>query len=531
MTLHGESILGGTRSKIGARTFQAANPATNELLEPHFHESTEAEVARALELATAAFAEYRGKPASQIAGFLEEIGAQIVALGETLIKRAHLETALPEARLNGERTRTVDQLRLFASVVREGSWVDARIDRALPERKPAPRPDLRRMLIPIGPVAVFGASNFPLAFSVAGGDTASALAAGNPVVVKAHPAHPGTSELVAGAIHAAIEKTGMPAGLFSLLHGATPDSGLALVKHPLTKAVGFTGSLKAGRAIFDAAAARSEPIPCYSEMGSTNPIFILPDALKTRGEEIAKGLVQSVTLGVGQFCTNPGLVAGIAGADLTTFIERAAQLASETTPGAMLHAGILERYWRSVEEAQELAGVRVPGKSLAGRHAERNRAPAQVLTTDSATFLKTPKLHEEIFGPATVIVACESAGELARLSAALEGQLTITIHGTEKDLREHSALIQALSQRAGRMIVNGFPTGVEVCAAMNHGGPYPATSDVRSTSVGTAAILRFARPICYQNFPQTLLPVELQNGNERGIWRMLDNELTKAAVV
>ncbi|HTA95524.1 MAG TPA: aldehyde dehydrogenase (NADP(+)), partial [Verrucomicrobiae bacterium] len=443
-----------------------------------------------------------------------------------LIKRANLETALPEQRLIGERARTVNQLKMFAEIVREGSWTEATIDRAIPDRKPLPKPDLRRMLIPLGPVVVFGASNFPLAYSVAGGDMASALAAGCPVVVKAHPAHPGTSEMVARAIQSAAEATKMPDGVFSMLHGANEIS-LHLVKHPATKAVGFTGSLQGGRALFNAAAARPEPIPVYAEMGSTNPVFILPNALKKNGGAIAEGLMQSVTLGVGQFCVNPGLVFGRQSDDWKTFVERAGQLANAVVPGVMLHKGIHERFEKGAEHFQKISGVNVAGKSSTEA---KERAAAIVFATDAKTFQQQSTLHEELFGPSTVLVSCGTTEELETIARNLSGQLTATIHGTDEDLAQHQNLIAILQQKAGRLVFNQFPTGVEVCPSMQHGGPYPATTDSRSTSVGAYAIKRFARPVCFQNFPDAALPVELKNKNSRNIWRLVDNQLVKSDI-
>jgi 2,5-dioxopentanoate dehydrogenase len=382
------------------------------------------------------------------------------------------------------------------------------------------------MLIPLGPVVVFGASNFPLAYSVAGGDTASALAAGCPVVVKAHPAHPGASEMVARAIQSAAEATKMPDGIFSMVHGANEIS-LHLVKHPAARAVGFTGSLQGGRALFDAAAARPEPIPVFAEMGSTNPVFILPGALKKNGGTIAEGLVQSVTLGVGQFCTNPGLAFGCQSDAWRTFVERAGQLANAAPPGTMLHRGIYEKFETGAEHFQKISGVGIAGKSSAGA---KERADAIVFATDAKTFREQNALREELFGPSTVLVNCQSGPELEQIARDLPGQLTATIHGTDEDLAQHKNLIAILRQKVGRLIFNQFPTGVEVCPSMQHGGPYPATTDSRTTSVGAFAIRRFARPVCFQNFPDAMLPVELQNKNHRNLWRLVDNQFTKSDI-
>jgi NADP-dependent aldehyde dehydrogenase len=413
---------------------------------------------------------------------------------------------------------------MFAALVRDGSWVDARIDRALPQRTPLPKPDIRRMLVPIGPVAVFGASNFPLAFSVAGGDTASALAAGCPVVVKAHPAHPATSELAARAIMAAAEASGIPRGVFSLLQSTRNDVARAVVQHPQVKAVGFTGSLRAGRALFDAAAARPEPIPVYAEMGSVNPVFILPGAIAERGAAIATGLKDAVTLGVGQFCTNPGLTIGIGEARFDDLVNQLEAGMRNAPPGPMLTPAICRSYDAGVVRLSGIEGVTTSRSS--GTAQESHGVPS-LFVTRAAVFLEHHEIGEEVFGPSTVVIRCDSHEELYRVAAQLEGQLTATIHGTPADLAEHASLVSILENKAGRLIVNGFPTGVEVCPSMQHGGPYPATTDARSTSVGTAAINRFVRPVAYQGFPQLLLPPELRDGNPRKIWRLVDGELTK----
>jgi NADP-dependent aldehyde dehydrogenase len=491
----------------------------------HFEEASRAHVDSAVEAAAGAFERYRHLPAEARAGFLDRIATAIEADDE-LIGAAHAETALPVQRLTGERARTANQLRMFAALVREGSWVDARIDRALPARTPLPRPDIRRLLIPIGPVAVFGASNFPLAFSVAGGDTASALAAGCPVIVKAHPAHPATSEIAARAIASAAKAAGMPSGVFSLLQSTRNDIARALVQHAHVKAVGFTGSLRAGRALFDAAADRPEPIPVYAEMGSVNPVFILPGALAERAASLAEGLKDSVTLGVGQFCTNPGLTIGVGDERFDAFVHQLDGLMSAAPPGTMLTPAICRSYEAGIQRLTGIDGVSTRRSATPSQQAQ---ALPSLFVTDGGAFLRHHEIGEEVFGPSTVVVRCGSRDELEAVARQLEGQLTATIHGTAADLEEYASLVSILEQKAGRLIVNGFPTGVEVCPSMQHGGPYPATTDSRSTSVGTAAINRFARPVAYQNFPQSLLPVELQDGNPRQIWRLVDGELTQAA--
>jgi alpha-ketoglutaric semialdehyde dehydrogenase len=488
-----------------------------------FEEATAEHVHAALEAAAAAFYEYRQISAEQRATFLERIGVEIQALGDDLLVAANAETALPIAeRLAGERARTINQLRMFAGLIREGSWVDARVDRAIPDRAPLPKPDIRRMLIPIGPVAVFGASNFPLAFSVAGGDTASALAAGCPVIVKAHPAHPATSELVARAIIQATKATGMPAGVFSLIQSTRNDIATGLVRHPLTKAVGFTGSLGAGRALFDAAATRPDPIPVYAEMGSVNPLFVLPGALSERADALAEGAKNSVTLGVGQFCTCPGVTVGIDDQHFARFVARMEELIGNAQPGTMLYPRIFQSYEGRVDQLSAIEGVRAVRSSSA----KPSEARPSMFETDAQTFVRHRELREEVFGPSTVVVRCDSREQMEAVARSLEGQLTATIHGTAEDLAEHASLVSILTDKAGRLIFNGFPTGVEVCASMQHGGPYPATTDSRTTSVGTAAIFRFARPVAYQNFPQSALPLELQDANPRKIWRLVDGVMS-----
>lgn len=525
MQLLGKNIIGAAFSGKGTACFAAATAGSGERLAPQFFEATEAEVNHALQLASRAFEQYRVLPPEKIAGFLERIGEEIMRAGDDLLQRANAETALSESRLVSERARTVNQCKMFAELVREGSWVEARIDRATPDRQPLAKPLLQRMLIPIGPVVVFGASNFPLAYSVAGGDTVSALAAGNPVVVKAHPAHPGTSEIVARAVQEAAADTGITPGVFSMLHGQSTEVGLQLVRHPETKAVGFTGSFQGGRALFDEAAARPEPIPVYAEMGSTNPIFILPGALEKDLETLGQGLVQSVTLGAGQFCTKPGLVFGLRGAAWDALEKLGGKLASELMPATMLHAGICDRFQGSVAHAAGVSNVRVLGKS--GGTPGNGQAGAIFFATDAETFREHELLEDEMFGPATLFVSCTSAEELENIARQLPGQLTATIRGTEEDLAKHQNLVRILEQKAGRIIFNGFPTGVEVCPAMHHGGPYPATTTAHFTSVGTAAIQRFARPVCFQNFPDAAVPLELRRQNARKIWRLVDGRFTK----
>ncbi|WP_438016667.1 aldehyde dehydrogenase (NADP(+)) [Sorangium sp. So ce315] len=492
--------------------FFAHDAATGEKLGA-YRDATADEIDAAARAAAAAAQAFAALAPADRARFLEAAADEIMALGDRLIQTAHRETGLPVARLEGERARTTGQLRLFAAVVREGSWVDARIDPALPDRKPLPRPDLRRMLRPIGPVAVFGASNFPLAFSVAGGDTASALAAGNPVVVKAHPAHPGTSDLVASALRSAVQKAGLPAGVFGMVHGASPEVSLTLVRHEAIQAVGFTGSTRAGRALCDAAAARPRPIPVFAEMSSINPLVVLPGALRDRRDAIAEGLASSCTLGVGQFCTKPGLVLGLSSPEWDAFARSVADRARAIAPGVMLHAGIQQSFDRAVRELKGVEWLTDAG--------------ARVARVSAADFARQPHLAHEIFGPYTLLVTASDRGELVQLLGALEGQLTATLHGTDDDLAAAQDLVDVLGRVAGRLVFNGYPTGVEVSHAIHHGGPYPASSDVRFTSVGSAAIFRFARPVCYQSCPPALLPQALRDENPLGISRLVDGRPTR----
>src|SRR5580692_746420 len=530
MTVSGKFFIGAER--VGAsRTFRAINPATGDSLEPDCAAAGEDAVERACALAWSAFDSFRELDSELRARFLEAIAEQILALGDDLLERGHLESGLPIARLTGERARTVGQLRLFADELRKGGWLGIRVDPALPERKPLPRSDLRQRKVALGPVVVFGASNFPLAFSVAGGDTASALAAGCPVIVKAHTAHPGTSELVGQAVQKAVRECNMPEGVFSLLFGRGAQIGVALMKHPLVKAGGFTGSRGAGRQLMDTAAARPEPIPFYAEMSSTNPVFILPGALKERAAGIASGLHASFTLGAGQFCTKPGMVFLPEGADAPKFVDQLRQSVDESAPFYLLTSGIRSAYQSSVADRKKRQGVSVVAeKSIAGNGHELG-VGAALFETDGQTFLKDAGLEEEIFGPATLLVRHANREQMLEAARNFEGHLTATIHGTEEDLRNFGDLIAILENKAGRLLINGFPTGVEVSHAMVHGGPYPSTSDGRSTSVGSQAIFRFTRLICYQNFPDTALPAELKNENPLHIWRMVDGEMTREAVM
>jgi alpha-ketoglutaric semialdehyde dehydrogenase len=522
----GKNIVGASLSGEGKEIFYGENPATGQKLEPGFYEATESEINKAIEKASDAFQTYRNISGKDKAAFLEIIADEIVSLGEELIKRCIDETGLPEARLTGERARTVGQLKLFASLLREGSWVDARIDTADPDRKPLPKADIRSMQRPLGPVGVFGASNFPLAFSVAGGDTVSALAAGCPVVFKAHPAHPGVCELVGLAIQRAVKKSNMPEGTFSMVNGRSNQVGMTLVRHPSIAAIGFTGSYRGGKALFDEANKRPVPIPVYAEMGSTNPVFILPDALKQRKEKIAQDLTAAVTLGVGQFCTNPGLVFVPDSDDSSKFKDVLATNFKGIAAGVMLTAGIQGSYQKGIEKLSGIDGVDTLAKGLS--EGSGSRGTPHLLHASIDSFLKDHTLEEEVFGPSTLTITANTKGQLLQAAKNLGGHITATLHGTEKDLEEYSDLVAVLEQKAGRLIVNGYPTGVEVCHSMVHGGPFPATTDSRTTSVGTGAITRFTRPVCYQNFPAALLPAELRDGNPLGIWRLVNGERQKS---
>jgi NADP-dependent aldehyde dehydrogenase len=529
--LLGKSILGSHRSADGPEHFFAVDPASGGKLNPAFYAATVADVEKAAQIAAAAFSTYGRLTGRERGNFLRKIAANLEAISEALIERAHLETALPKPRLQGETARTCGQLRLFAQVAEEGSWVNARIDRAEPERKPAPKPDIRSMLRPLGPVAIFGASNFPLAFSVAGGDTASAFAAGNPVIVKVHPAHPGTSELAGGAIAASVRECGLPEGLFSLLFDGGTKVGVALVTHPLVKAVGFTGSRAAGRVLMDLTSSRPEPIPFFGEMSSTNPVFILPGALRERGDAIASGLHSSFTLGAGQFCTKPGMVFVERGDTAKGFQQKLRELVNGVAGFHLLTAGIRSSYKSAITTRKNNADIK--SVTLAPEPASRSAQSvgAALFEIEADAFLKNHGFEAEIFGPTTLIVETSNHEQMLETARGLEGHLTATVHGTEDDLRQFADLIAILETKVGRLIFNGFPTGVEVTHAMVHGGPYPATSDGRSTSVGSQAIFRFCRPVCYQGFPNSALPEELKDENPLGIWRMIDGRITDEANV
>lgn len=524
--ISGRSLIGFQDGAGAGEAMYATNPTTGERLQPGFVPATAEETDHAVRLAAEAFETYQRVSGHERAKLLRTIAEKIESIAGAVVERAAQETALPQGRLQAETARTCAQLRLFAQVAEEGSWVQARIDRADPDRKPAPKPDIRSMLRPLGPVVVFGASNFPLAFSVAGGDTASALAGGNTVIVKAHAAHPGTSELVGRALQDSVRQCGLPEGVFSLLFGSGSQIGTALMKHPLVKAGGFTGSRTAGRLLMDVAASRPEPIPFYAEMSSTNPVFILPGALRERTETIAAGLHGSFTLGAGQFCTKPGMVFLSQGSDADAFTRKLQQLVGGSTPFHLLTKTIHSSYGSAIATRTSDAAVRLVAEGpqvAAGASFAVNSA---LFETDATSYLDS-NLEAEIFGPTTLLVQHSSRDQVLAIARSLEGHLTATIHGTEQDMAEFADLIAILENKVGRLVFNGFPTGVEVTHAMVHGGPYPSTSDGRSTSVGSQAIFRFARLICYQGFPDRVLPEALKSDNPLGIWRMVDGELSR----
>src|ERR1700735_1238061 len=526
--LAARSLIGFRDGNGSGEPFYATDPTNGRPLQPGYIAATPQEVELAALLASEAFTAYGRVPGPERGAFLRKVAAKIESIAGDVVERAGQETALPQARLQGETARTCAQLRLFAELAEEGSWVAARIDRADPERKPAAKPDVRSMLRPLGPVVVFGASNFPLAFSVAGGDTASALASGNPVIVKAHAAHPGTSELVGQMVRESVRECGLPEGVFSLLFDGGTDVGTALVKHPLVKAGGFTGSRAAGRVLMDVAAARPEPIPFYAEMSSTNPVFILPGALRQPGDPIAAGLYASFTMGAGQFCTKPGMIFLQPGDEAASFTDRLRQLVAASAPFHLLTERIHSSYDSALADRKADSSVTLLAEAPKAPQAAGFAVGSALFETDAATFLEA-HLDTEIFGPTTLLVQNLSRDQILAIAHSLDGHLTATIHGTEQDLHDFADLIAILENKVGRLVFNGFPTGVEVCHAMVHGGPYPSTSDGRSTSVGTQAIFRFTRPVCYQGFPDEALPQELKNANPLGIWRMVDGQMTREA--
>jgi 2,5-dioxopentanoate dehydrogenase len=489
-----------------------------------FKDATISEVDEVMQKAWIAFHEYRKLPLKRRAEFMRAIAEGLDSCPDELIHTAMQETNLPEARLRNEKTRTVFQLNSYAQACEEGAWLDARIDTADANRNP-PKPDLRKMLVPLGPVVVFGASNFPFAYSTAGGDTACAFAAGCPVIVKAHPAHAGTSEKVAEIILRAAKKCNMPEGIFAHIHGAATEVGKALVMHPNTRAVGFTGSYTGGKQLFDWGNERKVPIPVFAEMGSINPVFLLPRKLKESGADIAKIYAGSITLGVGQFCTNPGLIIGIESEQLKSFIHDLGKMIQHVPAGAMLHPGIVKAYKEKKGNALLQEDVHLVAE--AESEVKAIEGLPTIATATGQAFLNNPILHQEVFGPYSLVIRCKDMNEMVEVAKNLEGQLTSTMMATENDVINNGELVEAVTNICGRFILNSVPTGVEVCLSMHHGGPFPATTDSRFTSVGADGIKRFARPVCFQNWADSLLPDELKNENPVGIWRTVNNKLTK----
>ncbi len=521
----GENHIGNQRSSKGNKTYTTHNPKLNIENEQFFTEATSEEINQAVDLASEAFKTFSKKSGQEKATFLRAIADEILAMGDELIAIYQSETGLPEGRAKGERGRTIGQLTSFAAMLEEGSWLDATIDTADLDRAPIPKQDIRKMMVPLGPVVVFGASNFPFAYSTAGGDTASALAAGCPVICKSHPMHAGTSEMVSEAIIRAAQKTNMPNGVFSNLNSSGIEVGIELVTHPGVKAVGFTGSIKGGRALYDIAAQREEPIPVFAEMGSVNPVVLLPNAAEYRGEALAKTYAGSITLGTGQFCTKPGLILGIKSESLTQFIDSLSSEIVKVEPSCMLHPHIIGNYEKNKQIALEQDGLTVHAdyqNEVAANHARQ-----AIVTVEGETFLNNTTLHQEVFGPFSMVVVCNDATELENVINHLEGQLTGTILGENEELQNYTTVVDALQNRVGRIIFNGVPTGVEVCPAMLHGGPYPSSTDSRFTAVGIHAVNRWVRPFSYQSWPNELLPNELKDENPLGITRFVNGQNSK----
>ena len=492
-----------------------------------YNDATNEEINEVMDKAWIAFHQYRKLSLKQRADFMRAIAVELETCGDELIQTAMRETNLPEARLRGERARTIFQLNSYAAACEEGAWLETRIDTADPGKTP-PKPDTRKMLVPLGPVVVFGASNFPFAYSTAGGDTACAFAAGCPVIIKAHPAHAETSETVANAILKAAEKCNMPDGIFAHVHGGSVEVGKALVTHPHTKAVGFTGSFLGGKQLFDWGNQRKEPIPVFAEMGSINPVFLLPEKLQQSSSEIAKMYAGSITLGVGQFCTNPGLIIGIESKALQNFITTLGEEIKHITPAVMLHPGISKLF--SENRSKALSQQNVTTVAVSEIAAKENQGTPTIASATGQAFLNNPVLHQEVFGPYSIVIRCKDKNEMIEVAKNLEGQLTATLMATENDIRDNEEFTEAVKNICGRFILNSVPTGVEVCLSMHHSGPFPACTDSRFTSVGADGIKRFARPICFQNWSNDLLAVELKNENPSGIWRTINNELTKSSL-
>lgn len=521
----GKNYIGNKLSSTGSSTFKTVNPVLNIENSPLFYDATPTEIEEAVTLASHAYRNYRQVSGASKAVFLKAIATEIEALGDELIDTYTSESGLPQGRALGERGRTIGQLLQFATLLEEGSWVEASIDTAQENSSPIPKVDLRKILVATGPVVIFGASNFPLAFSTAGGDTAAALAAGCPVIVKAHPMHSGTSELVASAIIKAAKITGMPDGVFSHLNGKDMAVGSALVQHPSVKSVAFTGSLKGGKALFDLANKRPEPIPVFAEMGSLNPVVLLPEILAEKATTLGHNYANSIGMGSGQFCTNPGLLIGIKSPDFDQFIDSLSKVISEQEPQCMLHPVIAENYTKMSNLMQQERHINTVGQYE--KPVAENYARARITSVSAQEFISNPVLQQEVFGPYSLIIECKNASELQLVATQLEGQLTATIMGTETEVAQYKNVIDTLTEKVGRMLFNGVPTGVQVCPSMQHGGPFPASTDSRFTSVGTGSIKRFVRPVCFQNWPSNLLPEELQNTNHIGLFRMINGNYSR----
>ena len=522
MTITGKQLIAGEWVVGSAGQFHSLDPSSGKELSPAFSIASEEQAKQALTAAKAAANIFKNTSISKRAEFLYLCAEHIMGLGDALLERVTQETGYPQARAIMERGRTCGQLRMFADDLKTGRPLDLRIDTALPDREPLPRPDLRHMKQAIGPVAVFGASNFPLAFSVAGGDTASALAAGCPVIVKGHPSHPGTCELVAQAITKAAVDAKLPSGVFSMLMDQGHAIGAQLVCAPEIKAVGFTGSFNGGNALVKLASERPQPIPVFVEMGSVNPVFLMPEALGQRSEQIAQGFVGSITLGSGQFCVKPGLVMAVNGDNLQSFIDHAKQAVEQMPSAVLLNNGICNAYGKGIDRYREHEGIEVLATGNVVEQGDGCFSQVTLLKTSANYLLQNPELLEETFGPVSIIVSCESTDDMFTVAKKLDGQLTATVHCAENELKNYPELIDELQDTVGRIVINGFPTGVEVCHAMVHGGPFPATSDSRFTSVGSNAIQRFLRPVCLQNYPAELLPEPLANKNPLKLERLVN---------
>ena len=530
MTISGKILINGQWQQGLGGAFNAVNPANGKLTETQFNKASVEQVTHAAVAAKQAFDIYRHTSLAERAQFLHTCADEIMALGDELLDCVTAETGYPRGRGEGERARTCGQLRMQADYILTGEYLDARIDPALPDRQPLPRPDIRYLNQPIGPIAVFAVSNFPLAYSTAGGDTASALAAGCSVIVKGHPSHPGTGELVAQALQSAAIKCNMPDGLISFVHADDASGGAALINAPQIKGIGFTGSIKGGTSIAKMAAARPEPIPVFAEMGSINPVILLPEALAQHSQTIATGFIASLTLGTGQFCVNPGLLVAIDNPALEQFIVQVAEGLKPVAAGVMLNQRICQSFSKGTQAFAAYDNVQLVASGQVVTQQQGFYAQAQLFCTDASTFLANEGLKEEVFGPASLLVKCRNSQQVNAVIQALGGQLTGTVHGLDHELQDHAALLDLLSIKVGRIVVNGFPTGVEVCSAMVHGGPFPASTDSRFTAVGTAALQRWLRPVCYQSFPDKALPAALQNHNPLGLMRTINGVKTRQAI-